>query len=140
MDALNVLVVNDSPITRRKLSMMLELIGYKVVQTASTGREAIAAYKSCRPDVVTMDVTMADMSGIEATRNIVKEFPDAKIVIVSSHGHEQMVVDALDAGAKSYVIKPFREHKVYEAVQKACSLVVDQDKLQAEIEQRKQAE
>lgn len=137
MDSLNVLIVDDSPIITRKLGMMLEQLGYRVVQTAATGQEAIAAYKACRPDVVTMDITMPDMDGIEATRTIMSEFPDAKIVMVTSHGQEKMVLDALKAGAKGYVIKPFQDHKVYEAIEKACKRVVLQDRLHAEIAQRK---
>lgn len=137
MDSLSILIVDDSPIITRKLGMMLEQLGYKVVHTAVTGKEAIAAYKACRPDVVTMDITMPEMDGIEATRRIVREFPDAKIVMVTSHGQEKMVLDALKAGAKGYVLKPFQEHKVYEAIQKACKRIVLQEKLHAEIAQRK---
>jgi DNA-binding NarL/FixJ family response regulator len=84
-----------------------------------------------------MDITMPEMDGIEATRAIMKDFPDAKIVMVTSHGQEKMVLDALKAGAKGYVLKPFQDHKVYEAIQKACKRVVLQDMLHAEIAQRK---
>jgi len=136
MDSLDILVVDDSPIIVRKLSMLLENVGYRVIKTAATGREAIAAYKTCKPDVVTMDITMPDMDGIEATRAIMGEFPNAKIVMVTSHGQEKMVLDALKAGAKGYVLKPFQEHKVYEAIQKACKRVVLHDKLKGEVEQR----
>ena len=137
MDSLNILIVDDSPIITRKLGMMLEQFGYRIAQTAATGREAIAAYRACKPDIVTMDITMPDMDGIEATRAIMREFPDAKIVMVTSHGQEKMVLDALKAGAKGYVLKPFQDHKVYEAIQKACKRVVLQDRLHAEIAQRK---
>lgn len=136
MDTLDIMIVDDSPIIQHKLSMMLELAGYRVVQKASTGTEAIAAYRSLRPDVVTMDITMPDMDGIQATRTIVGEFPDAKVIMVTSHGQEKMVLEALKAGAKGYVIKPFQAHKVYEAIQKACRRSVDPDKLRAIIEQR----
>ena len=129
MDSLKVLIVDDSPIISRKLTMMVELLGYKVVKTAATGTEAITAYRACHPDVVTMDITMPDMDGIEATRRIMAEFPDAKIVMVTSHGQEKMVLDALKAGAKGYVLKPFDGNKVSEAIQKACKRVVLKDKL-----------
>jgi two-component system, chemotaxis family, chemotaxis protein CheY len=132
MDSLKVLIVDDSPIIARKLTMMVELLGYKVVKTAATGTEAITAYRACRPDVVTMDITMPDMDGIEATRRIMAEFPDAKIVMVTSHGQEKMVLDALKAGAKGYVLKPFDGNKVSEAIQKACKRVVLKDKLPAD--------
>lgn len=134
MDSLDILVVDDSPIIVRKLSMLLEVLGYRVAGTAATGKEAIAAYKACKPDVVTMDITMPDMDGIEATRAIMGEFPNAKIIMVTSHGQEKMVLDALKAGAKGYVLKPFQQHKVYEAIQKACKRVVLKDKLKVGIE------
>jgi two-component system chemotaxis response regulator CheY len=131
MNTLRVLVVDDSPIIARKICMMMDLIGYEVVRTAATGREAIAAYRECRPDVVTMDITMPDMDGIEATRIIRSAFPDANIVMVTSHGQEKMVLDALKAGAKGYVLKPFQQQKVFEAIEKACRRVVLVDKLDA---------
>jgi DNA-binding NarL/FixJ family response regulator len=80
-----------------------------------------------------MDITMPDMDGIEATKRIIKDFPDAKIVMVTSHGQEKMVMDALKAGAKGYVLKPFDGQKLYEAIQKACKRVVLKDKLRAEV-------
>ena len=136
MDSLNVLIVDDSPIITRKLTMMLELLGYKVASTAATGREAVLAYKKCLPDIVTMDITMPDMDGIQATRLIMGEFPNAKIVMVTPHGQEKMVLDALKAGAKGYVLKPFDGQKVHEAIQKACKRVVLKDKLQSEVVHR----
>ncbi len=137
MDALRVLVVDDSPIITRKICMMMDLIGYQVIRTAATGREAIIAYKECRPDVVTMDITMPDMDGIEATRLIRKAFPEANIVMVTSHGQEKMVLDALKAGAKGYVLKPFQQQKIFEVIEKACNRVLLHDKLNAAYAQRK---
>jgi two-component system, chemotaxis family, chemotaxis protein CheY len=136
-DPLHIVVVDDSAITVRKLCTMLESLGYGIAATAESGRAAVQAYREVRPDVVTMDITMPEMDGIEATRAIMGEFPDARIVMVTSHGQEKMVLDALKAGAKGYVIKPFQEEKVYEAIQKACKRVVIQEKLMAEIQQRK---
>ena len=133
---LDILVVDDSPIIVKKLSMLLDASGYRIVGTATNGKEAIAAYRSCQPDVVTMDITMPEMDGIEATRAIISEFPDAKIVMVTSHGQEKMVLDALKAGAKGYVLKPFQQHKVCEAIQNACKRIVLKDKLDEEIEHR----
>lgn len=138
-DSLDIMVVDDSPIIVRKLSMMLEELGYRVVHTAANGMEAVAGYKAKKPDVVTMDITMPEMDGIEATRAIMREYPDAKIVMVTSHGQEKMVLEALKAGAKGYVIKPFQQMKVYEVIQKACKRVVLKDLLQVEIEQRRAA-
>ena len=132
MGALRVLVVDDSPIITRKICMMMDQIGYRVVMTAANGKEAILAYKECHPDVVTMDITMPLVDGIEATRIIKRAYPDANIVMVTSHGQEKMVLEALKAGAKGYVLKPFQPQKVFEVIEKACRRVVLQDKLDAQ--------
>ena len=116
--SLNVLVADDSLITVKKLTGMLEELGHKVVHTAGTGSEALRAYRQYRPDLVTMDITMPDMDGIEATRQIITEFPDAKVIMVTSHGQEKMVLDALDAGAEGYVLKPVRRDKLAETLDK----------------------
>jgi two-component system, chemotaxis family, chemotaxis protein CheY len=131
MGALRVLVVDDSPIITRKICMMMDQIGYRVVMTAANGKEAILAYKECHPDVVTMDITMPLVDGIEATRIIKRAYPDAIIIMVTSHGQEKMVLDALKAGAKGYVLKPFQPQKVFEVIENACKRVVLQDKLDA---------
>lgn len=133
---LRILVVDDSPIIARKLSMMMEMLGYQVVKTAENGLEAIAAYRECQPDLVTMDITMPEMDGIQATRAIRREFPAANIIMVTSHGQEKMVLDALKAGAKGYVIKPFQQQRLVTVIEKACHSVMLQDKLQSELAQR----
>jgi two-component system chemotaxis response regulator CheY len=122
---LDILVVDDSPIIVKKLSVLLTGLGYRVIQTAANGREAVDAYKICKPDVVTMDVTMPEMDGIEATQAIIKEFPEAKIIMVTSHGQETMVLNALKSGAKGYVLKPFHQQKVYETIQKVCNRKIE---------------
>lgn len=136
MDPLKILVVDDSPIIVRKLVVLLEELGHDVIRTAATGAEAIAAYEVCKPDMVTMDITMPDMDGIQATRHIMSQFPRAKIIMITSHGQEKMVLEALKAGARGYVLKPFQKDKIEDVIQKACSRVVIKEKLQTEIEQR----
>lgn len=125
LDTLTVIVVDDSPIIVKKLAVLLQTFGYEVVQTASNGKEAVEAYKQYQPDVVTMDITMPEMNGIEATQKIINEFPDAKILMITSHGQENMVLDALKAGAKGYILKPFQQQKVYETIQKMCKRKVE---------------
>lgn len=140
MEPLRVLVVDDSLITVKKLAGMLTTLGHKVAMTAATGKEALSAYKSCNPDLVTMDITMPDMDGIEATREIRKLFPAARIIMVTSHGQEAMVLDALKAGARGYVIKPFEKDKLEAAIRNAMKLSVRQDKLQEVIEKKTSAQ
>jgi two-component system chemotaxis response regulator CheY len=119
IEYLRVLVVDDSLITINKVSSMLNAIGHSVVGTARTGAEALAAYRESRPDIVTMDITMPDMDGVEATKRIVEEFPDARIIMVTSHGQEKMVLAAIDAGALGYVLKPIRADKLEATIDQA---------------------
>lgn len=135
-DTLRVLVVDDSPIISRKLVMMMELLGYRVVKTVENGLEAIAAYREHKPDLVTMDITMPQMDGIAATRAIRREFPDANIIMVTSHGQEKMVLESLKAGAKGYVLKPFQQQRLVAVIDKACHSVILESRLRAQVELR----
>jgi len=116
MKALNVLVVDDSIITIDKLTLMLTELGHKVIRTAETGNAALSAYRELRPDLVTMDITMPDMDGVQATRLILEEFPGANVIMATSHGQEKMVLAAIDAGAKGYILKPLRREKLRESI------------------------
>jgi two-component system chemotaxis response regulator CheY len=118
---LKVMIVDDSVIAVRKLVAMIESLGHRVVVTAASGAAAIDAYRSVQPDLVTMDITMPDMDGVEATRRLTGEFPQARIIMVTSHGQERMVIDALDAGAMGYVLKPVRPHKLAEMIDKVLT-------------------
>ena len=117
MKPLRIMVVDDSAITVKKLARMLEDLGHEVVHVAGNGQQAAQAYPAVRPDVVTMDITMPDMDGIEATRQILASDPDALIVMITSHGQEQMVINAIDAGAKGYVLKPVNKEKLGDHLQ-----------------------
>ncbi len=114
MRALNIMVVDDSNLTIKKMVKMIEDLGHRVVHVARDGRQAAEDYPGIRPDLVTMDITMPDMDGIEATRRILEKDPGAVIVMVTSHGQEQMVMDAIEAGAKGYVLKPVKMEKLAE--------------------------
>ncbi|MCF8483475.1 MAG: response regulator [Rhodospirillum sp.] len=102
------MIVDDSVIAVAKLRVALESLGYTVVGSANSGVSAQDLYRDLRPDVVTMDITMPDLDGVTATRRIVEEFPDAAVIMVTSHGQERMVMDALKAGAVGYVFKPIK--------------------------------
>jgi len=119
--SLKVLVVDDSMITIKKLEKLLVDIGHEVIQRSKTGLEAITHYEECTPDLVTMDITMPDMDGIEATKRILAKDPDALIIMVTSHGQENMVMDAIDAGAKGYVLKPIRIEKLTDTIDKVIT-------------------
>jgi len=121
MTSLSVLIVDDSLITVKKLTAMVEGLGHRVVASAASGEKALEGYRAFLPDLVTMDITMPDMDGVEATRRIVKEFPQARVIMVTSHGQERMVIDALDAGAGGYVLKPVRVEKLIDMIDKVMA-------------------
>lgn len=113
-----VLICDDAVFMRTMISDILEESGYEIVGQAESGVQAIERYKSLRPDLVTMDIVMPDMGGIEAVREIVKHDPDAKILMCSAMGQQALVVEAIQAGAKDFVVKPFQPSRVLEAVQR----------------------
>ena len=111
------MVVDDSSLTIKKLTVLLEELGHSVIQICQNGEEAVNKYHKIKPDLVTMDITMPETNGIEATRKILKQHISAKIIMVTSHGQEQMVMDAIDAGALGYVLKPFSKEKLQQTIE-----------------------
>jgi two-component system chemotaxis response regulator CheY len=113
-----VLVVDDAAFMRMAIRNILEKHDYEVVGEAEDGSEAFKKYKDLKPDVVTMDITMPGMTGLEALKKIIAFDPAAKIVMVSAMGQEHMVMDAVMSGAKSFIIKPFKEDHVIQTLYK----------------------
>jgi two-component system chemotaxis response regulator CheY len=119
MKSIDILVVDDSLITIKKITKMIEDIGHKVVASARSGREAITQYQIFKPDIVTMDITMPEMNGIEALKRIIEKDSSAIVIMVTSHGQEQMVIDSIDLGAKGYLLKPLKEEQLKNHIEKA---------------------
>lgn len=113
---LNVLVVDDSMIIRKKITKSIEELGHKVASTAQNGQEAIEAYTKSQPDLVTMDITMPDMDGITAVSKIMEKDPDAKVIMVTSHGQEDMVIKSIQEGAVGYILKPITKEKLAQSI------------------------
>lgn len=113
---LRVLVVDDAAFMRQMLGDLLQEAGHIVVGEASNGHEALSLYRTLKPDVVTMDIVMPHMSGIEAVRAILEEDAQAKIIVISAIGQEAMITEALDCGVRDYIVKPFRREDVLAAV------------------------
>jgi len=113
-----VLVVDDSAVMRLMLKSILARNGYEIVGEAANGRAGVKKYKELNPDLVTMDVTMNEMNGIEALSRIMGHDPEAKVVMVSSMGQEVIVRDAIMLGAKGFIIKPFDEKQMVEILGK----------------------
>jgi len=103
---------------RVTLKNILTKNGYEIVGEAANGRESVELYQKTRPDLVTMDITMPEMDGISAVKAIKELDPNANIVMCSAMGQKQMVIEAVAAGAKDFIVKPFQPDKVIEAVQK----------------------
>ena len=121
MKGKRVLVVDDAIFMRTMISDILKQAGYEIVGEASTGVEAVAKYKETKPDIVTMDIVMPDMGGIDAVREIMKQDPSARILMCSAMGQQGLVVEAIQAGARDFVVKPFQPSRVLEAVQRVLS-------------------
>ena len=117
-----VLIVDDMAFIRFSLRKMLEKNEFEVVSEAADGAEAVQKYAECAPDIVTMDITMPKMTGIEALKTILAQDPKAKVVIVSAMGQESFVKEAIMGGAKSFIVKPFQEDKVIETLAKVAAL------------------
>ncbi len=113
---LKVLVVDDSLIIRKKITKLVIQLGHEVLHGAKNGQEAIEKYDELKPDLVTMDITMPDMDGIEAVQHIIKADSDAKIIMVTSHGQEDMVIKSIKAGAVGYMLKPVTQDKLATAI------------------------
>ena len=113
-----VLVCDDAIFMRTMISDILAQSGYEVVGEAETGVQAVEKYKQLKPDLVTMDIVMPDLGGIEAVREIIKFDPAARILMCSAMGQQALVVEAIQAGARDFVVKPFQPSRVLEAVQR----------------------
>ncbi len=101
------IIADDSAFARRNLSSVLEKIGVSVVGEASNGLETLSLYGSLHPDLVLLDITMPQLDGVETLRRIIEQDKNARVIIVSSIGHKEMVWKAICLGAKSFVTKPF---------------------------------
>jgi two-component system chemotaxis response regulator CheY len=113
-----VLVCDDAIFMRTMIGDILNQAGFEVVGEAESGLQAVQKYRELKPDLVTMDIVMPDMGGIEAVREICKQDPEAKILMCSAMGQQALVVEAIQAGAKDFVVKPFQPSRVLEAVQR----------------------
>jgi two-component system chemotaxis response regulator CheY len=112
-----ILVVDDAAFMRMRCSKLLTDNGYEVVE-AENGLDAIAKYKESKPDAVLLDITMPEMDGLTALKEIRKVDPEAKVAMVTAMGQQSMIMDAIKSGAKDFVVKPFQPDRVLAAVKK----------------------
>jgi len=113
------LIVDDAAFMRMMIKDILSKNGFEVVGEAADGVQAIEKYHELKPDLVTMDITMPEMDGIAALKSIKEKDPSAIVIMCSAMGQQAMVIDAIQAGAKDFIVKPFQADRVIEAIQKA---------------------
>ncbi|HKL13232.1 MAG TPA: response regulator [Halanaerobiales bacterium] len=113
----NVLIVDDAAFMRLNLKNILK-DDYKIVGEAENGQEAVEMYQEHSPDIVTMDITMPVMDGIEAIKAILDIDPNANIIVCSAMGQQKIVIQAIELGAKDFIVKPFKKDRVKEAIAK----------------------
>ena len=116
-----VLVVDDAAFMRMMLKDILAKNGHEVVGEAQNGAEAVAKYADLKPDLVTMDITMPEVDGLQALKDIRAADPNARVVMCSAMGQQSMVIEAVQSGAKDFIVKPFQADKVAESIAKAAS-------------------
>lgn len=114
-----ILIVDDAAFMRMMIKDILSKNGFEVIGEAQDGVKAVEKYKELNPDLVIMDITMPEMDGIQAVKEIKKIDNNAKIVMCSAMGQQAMVIEAIQAGAKDFIVKPFQADRVVEAVKKA---------------------
>lgn len=113
-----ILIVDDAAFMRMMIRDILSKNGYEVVGEAQDGAQAVEKYKELKPDLITMDITMPEMDGITALKEIKKLDGNAKVIMCSAMGQQAMVIDAIQAGAKDFIVKPFQADRVIEAIKK----------------------
>jgi two-component system chemotaxis response regulator CheY len=120
-DMARILVVDDAAFMRRMVSDVLTSGGHEVVGEAADGNEAVERYKELRPDVMTLDITMPEKDGLTALRELIAIDPGATVVMCSALGQESKVLEAVKAGAKDFIAKPFEPQRVLTAIEKVTA-------------------
>ena len=116
--AKNILIVDDAAFMRMMIKDILTKNGYNVAGEAENGAKAMEKYNELKPDLVLMDITMPEVDGIQALKNIKASDQNAKIIMCSAMGQQAMVIEAIQSGAKDFIVKPFQADRVLEAVKK----------------------
>lgn len=112
-----ILIADDAAFMRAMLKQILEERGYNVVGEATNGHDAVKKYTALRPDLVTMDITMPEMDGVSALKEIIKLDAEAKVMMCSAIGQKDLIIEAVKSGAKDFVVKPYQKERLLEAVE-----------------------
>ena len=123
MEKVTFVITDDAIFMRTLLRKIIEQVDeYEVVSEASNGREAIEAAKKYQPGILTLDITMPEMDGIQAVKKILKVSPGTRIIMVSAMGQQNMVIEAIKQGAKDFVVKPFDKSRVYQSISNVLAM------------------
>lgn len=114
------LVVDDSIFIYEELKRIAENIGFTVVGWAKDGESAIAMYEQLKPDLVTMDIILPGIDGLDATRMLLQRWPDARVVVISSLAYDETIKESAEVGARGFIFKPFDDKDVIPALMAAC--------------------
>lgn len=122
-----IMLVDDSKLIRKKLTDILTKAGHEIICECERGDDALKSYRTYKPDIVTMDINMPGISGIEATVEIIKNYPDAKIIIVSANSQEKMILEGISKGASCFIVKPFSDDHVTRTVNRLAADIIKKD-------------
>ncbi|HCC07191.1 MAG TPA: response regulator [Clostridiales bacterium] len=114
----SILIVDDAQFIRYSLKTMIDATDFNVIGEAENGKVAVKLFRQLEPDIVLMDITMPEMDGLEALKEIMKINPRAKVIMISAVGKEEMVRDAVLSGAKGFIVKPFKEETLIKTLEK----------------------
>jgi two-component system chemotaxis response regulator CheY len=114
-----ILIVDDSAVSRKKLRAVIQSAHHEIVGEACGGAEASKKYEELKPELVTMDITMPDIDGIAVLKKIIEGHPDAKVVMITALGKADKILEALNAGARNYITKPYEDDQIIRAINEA---------------------
>jgi len=120
--SINILIVDDLAFIKMILKDIVEKAGFRVTGEASNGEEAVSLYEEQRPDVVLMDITMPKMDGITALREIIKIDNNARVIMCSALGQQKLIIQAIQIGAKDFIVKPFKSERVIKSIKKVLDI------------------
>ena len=116
-----ILIVDDAAFMRMMLKNILTTSGLEVVGEAINGKDAVEKYEELKPDLVTMDITMPEVDGLQGLKILKSKYPEAKVIMCSAMGQQSMVIEAIQSGAKDFIVKPFQADRVIESIRKVLN-------------------
>jgi two-component system chemotaxis response regulator CheY len=119
--SVKILIVDDAAFMRMMIKNIVTKNGFEVVGEAENGAQAVKMYEDTKPDLVTMDITMPEMDGIESVKAIKKIDPGARIIMCSAMGQQSMVMEAIQAGAMDFIVKPFKQDRILQAIERVMN-------------------